>query len=214
MIIAVFSDVHANLPALEAFVAATRDTADSYLCLGDVVDFGPWNDECLEAVHSLPGIMFLEGNHERLFNGDDSVAREIPLVQDFFRASSRFFSRRDLIAALPQEYSLGSFVCTHTIDSVRVYPDTQIEVDRDYMIGHSHHAFIVERGSHTIVNPGSVGQNRRFIDVASYALYDVETRQATLCEEKYPFELLLSELKARKYPQNCIDYYAGKQRRN
>jgi predicted phosphodiesterase len=214
VIVAVFSDVHANLPALDSFIAATRCTADAYLCLGDVVNYGPWNDECLEAVHSLPGIVLLEGNHERLFNGVDPIAREKSLVQDFFCHSSRFFSRRDLIAALPHDYRLGTFVCTHTIDGDRVYPDTQIEVGHDYIVGHTHHQFAIERFSHTIVNAGSVGQNRRCINVISYALYDTQTGRVTLCGEKYRFDLFLSELEARKYPQNCIDYYARKPRQN
>jgi predicted phosphodiesterase len=214
MIVAVFSDVHANLPALESFIAATRGKADAYLCLGDVVNYGPWNDECLEAVHSLPGSILLEGNHERLFNGDDPIAGENRLVQDFSHQSTRFFSRRDLIATLPRHYQLGSFFCAHTIDGVRVYPDTQIEIGQDYMVGHTHHQFVIARSAHTIVNPGSVGQNRRFIDAACYALYDSETGQTTLYEETYPFDLFLSELKARRYPQNCIDYYADKPRRS
>ena len=178
------------------------------------MNYGPWNDDCLEAVHALPGIVLLEGNHERLFNGVDPIASEKSLVRDFFRQSSRFFSRRDLIAALPHDYRLGTFVCTHTIDRNRVYPDTQIKVGYDYMVGHTHHQFVIERSSHTIVNPGSVGQNRRCINVISYALYDTQTGRVTLCEEKYRFDLFLSELEARKYPQNCVDYYARKPRHN
>ena len=212
--VAVFSDVHANLPALDAFLAATRATADAYLCLGDVVNYGPWNDESLEAVTALPGCVLLEGNHERLFNGTEPVTREIPLVQDFYASSVRFFSRRDLIAGLPQEHMLGTFLCTHTIQGARIFPDTSIAVERDYMLGHSHHQFMIERSSHVIVNPGSVGQNRRCIDVAEYALYDSETRRIQLCEAQYSGDLFLSELRSRNYPQSCIEYYSRKPRRS
>ena len=72
---AVFSDVHANLPALERFVDQTRAEVDAYICLGDVVNYGPWNDECLDLVISLPGIVYIEGNHERLFCGTRAAAR-------------------------------------------------------------------------------------------------------------------------------------------
>ena len=60
--VAVFSDVHGNLPALEVFVKSTRGQVDMYVCLGDVVDYGPWNDECLEMTMGLPNIVLLEGN--------------------------------------------------------------------------------------------------------------------------------------------------------
>ncbi len=64
------------------------------------------------------------------------------------------------------------------------------------------------------MNPGSVGQNRRCIDLASYALLDTETGRFTFCEEPYPLDLFLAELRTRRYPQACIDYYAKKPRRS
>ena len=91
MIIAILSDVHGNLPALEKFVQRTRPIADSYLCLGDVVNYGPWNDECLELIHSLPGIVFIEGNHERLFLGTEPIQDEIALVREFYAHSMKYF---------------------------------------------------------------------------------------------------------------------------
>src|SRR6266568_7168235 len=67
LIVAVFGDVHANLPALETFLGQVEGHVDAYLCLGDVVNYGPWNDECLERITALPEVTLLEGNHERLF---------------------------------------------------------------------------------------------------------------------------------------------------
>ena len=71
MRLAIFSDVHGNLPALELFVADTERVVDGYVCLGDVVNYGPWSDECVELVCSLPNIIYLEGNHERMFLGEE-----------------------------------------------------------------------------------------------------------------------------------------------
>lgn len=212
MLVAVFSDVHANLPALERFVAATRPVADAFLCLGDVVDYGPWNDECLELVHSLPGIVLLEGNHERLFRGVDPIEQEMPLVRDFFHHSVRHFSRRDLIAELPLAWELGPFLCTHTIDGRKIYPDTELAVENHFIIGHTHHQFRIERTGRTIVNCGSIGQNRSCIDELCYALYDTSSGKLTLHREQYPVEVFLHELAVRGYPQGCIDYYLSKRR--
>src|SRR5512136_1600072 len=85
MLVAILSDIHANLPALEKFVASTQGVAEAYICLGDVINYGPWNDECLELLYSLPNVVVLEGNHERLFLGADQIADELPLVQAFYR---------------------------------------------------------------------------------------------------------------------------------
>src|ERR1039458_6931233 len=70
MIVALFSDVHGNLPALELFLSKMEGVADRFICLGDVVDYGPWNDECLERIAQLPNVSMPEGNHERLFLGE------------------------------------------------------------------------------------------------------------------------------------------------
>lgn len=212
MIIAVFSDLHANLPALERFVEETSGVAERYICLGDVVNYGPWNDECLERVTALPGVVYLQGNHERLFLGEEEIGREIPLVQDFFTASSRSFTRRDLVRDLPLRSELGPFTFTHTIGehNQRIYPDTQIEPDRDHVIGHSHHQFIIERAGKTIVNPGSLGQNRKRVDRMSYALLDTDGYRFELRESAYDFDRLVAEMRARDYPPACIDYYLRK----
>jgi len=213
MKVAIFSDVHGNLAALERFVQATRHSVDSYLCLGDVVNYGPWNDECLEIVRQLPGITLLEGNHERLFLSAEDLDNELPLVRDFYRHSRPFFSRSDLIAGLPRQINLGIFECSHTIEGRTIYPDTAIAIGRDHIIGHSHHQFQVERSGFRIVNPGSVGQNRRWIDMVDYATFDTATGDVHLHSIPYDLDQFLTELRQRGYPEQCIEYYAGKPRK-
>lgn len=204
---------HARQPAgLEEFVRLTRGTADAYLCLGDTVNYGPWNDECLDLIGALPGVVTLEGNHERLFRGDDDIAQEPDLVRAFYRCSVRSFTRRDALEGLAASYELGTFACVHTIGSLRIYRDTALTVDRNYFVGHTHYQFEVERGGHRVVNPGSVGQNRKDIRFVNYALYDPEADQVRLCQAPYRWELFVNELVARAYPQRCVDYYLGKLR--
>jgi len=49
MRIAIFSDIHANLEALEAVLAdAEAQGCDSYICLGDVVGYNADPAACLE----------------------------------------------------------------------------------------------------------------------------------------------------------------------
>jgi len=210
---AVFSDVHANLPALERFIELTRPEVDAYICLGDVVNYGPWNDECLDLVTALPGIVYVEGNHERLFRGDESVSEEIPLVQAFFEHSFESFTRREAIESLPVEFETGGFCFTHTLDDQKIFADSEVTFSRDYFIGHSHHQFQIERGGHTLINCGSVGQNRKLIDLSHYAMFDTDTGVVELRESTFDFEAFMNELRARKYPQHCIEYYAKKSRR-
>ena len=68
--IAVFSDVHGNLPALESLLKAIDAShPDTILCLGDLVDFAPWPNEVIEIIRSR-NICTVMGNHdERIANG-------------------------------------------------------------------------------------------------------------------------------------------------
>ncbi|QNK63884.1 metallophosphoesterase [Pedobacter sp. PAMC26386] len=71
-LIAIFSDVHGNLPALRTVLNDIKKRkADQVYCLGDLVDFAPWTNEVIETIKSLK-ISCLMGNHdERIaFNHD------------------------------------------------------------------------------------------------------------------------------------------------
>ena len=214
MKVAVFGDVHGNLIALQRFVEATAGRADAYLCLGDVVNYGPWNNECVDLILSLPGIQILEGNHEKLFRGDVSLEREIPLVQVFYRHSRPLFSReRFLTRGLLDQVDLGIYRCTHTIDDKKIYADTPIEVDRHYMIGHTHHQYQIERSGFTIVNPGSIGQNRKYIDSVDFLILDTAGGEIQFESIPYDVDSFVAELSRRGYPKQCIRYYTDKARK-
>jgi len=214
MKVAVFSDVHGNLIALETFVRSTQGMADTYLCLGDVVNYGPYNDECLDIVWQLPGIAVLEGNHERLFLGEEDLDHELPLVKDFYYHSKAFFSREDLITGLPRHSRLGPFKCQHTIGTQSIYPDTSLDIECDHMVGHTHHQFQIESSGYVLVNPGSVGQNRKWINMVDYLILDTESGKIQMYSVPYDVDLFLSELRQRHYPEQCIAYYADKPRKD
>ena len=64
MRIALFSDIHANLPALEAFFkdVETRDT-DAIYCLGDLVGYNIWPNEVVDEIRKR-GIPTIAGNYD------------------------------------------------------------------------------------------------------------------------------------------------------
>jgi diadenosine tetraphosphatase ApaH/serine/threonine PP2A family protein phosphatase len=70
MRVAVVSDIHSNLHALEAVLAAVdADAPDELWCLGDLVGYGPRPNECCAAVESRASIC-LAGNHDLAVRGD------------------------------------------------------------------------------------------------------------------------------------------------
>lgn len=64
MQIAVFSDVHANLPALEEVLKGIAwQQPDSVYCLGDLVNQNVWNNEVVELIRKK-NIPVVKGNHD------------------------------------------------------------------------------------------------------------------------------------------------------
>ncbi len=65
MRLAVFSDIHGNLEALEAFITdAAGRSVDHYICLGDIVGYGANPGDCFDRMDSLPNLRTLLGNHD------------------------------------------------------------------------------------------------------------------------------------------------------
>lgn len=56
------SDIHANLPALQA-VLNDLSNYDAVWCLGDLVGYGPNPNECIEQIKELPNLCVV-GNHD------------------------------------------------------------------------------------------------------------------------------------------------------
>jgi len=68
MKIAIFTDVHANLPALEAALAAIDQLGcDLIVHTGDAIAIGPHPAECLERLQQLPHKRLIMGNHDAWF---------------------------------------------------------------------------------------------------------------------------------------------------
>jgi putative phosphoesterase len=64
MKIALFSDIHANLPALEAFFASIdKQKPDSIYCLGDLVGYNIWPNEVINEIRKR-GIPTIAGNYD------------------------------------------------------------------------------------------------------------------------------------------------------
>ena len=65
MRIALFSDIHANLPALEACLKSIEDQApDAIYCLGDLVGYNIWANEVINEIRKR-GIPTIAGNYDQ-----------------------------------------------------------------------------------------------------------------------------------------------------
>jgi predicted phosphodiesterase len=172
----ILSDVHGNLHALHAVLRASADDrVDRYLCLGDLVGYGPFPNECVAAVAELDAVC-VAGNHDLLALGALSDARSGPLARQttpWTRAALHDDTRRYL-AALPLRARADGVVLAHgSLDDPERYvrsPETAdalldrvADEDPDARVlalGHTHHAWAYAGGAGTLLRPRATGSVR------------------------------------------------------
>lgn len=190
MRIAIISDVHANLAALESI----QEPYDLLLCLGDLVDYGP---QPREAVHWVKerALRVVRGNHDHAL-AYDADCRCAPVMREASVTTRQWHSRllssegKDYLRGLPitdrVEIAGASFHLAHASPGGDLYdyhivPAASDKTLRDQitgihadfiLLGHTHLPMMRTLGATTIVNPGSVGQPRHGDPRASYAIWE------------------------------------------
>ena len=204
----IYSDVHGNLPAFESILQEAGH-CDGHICLGDLVNYGPWSNECVDLAISLPNSVFIKGNHE-----DDFINGFYPgnnsLVQNFFSQTFPKFERTEIIAKFINNYVLGDFLCQHTLNNRNIYPDSELILEENYIIGHSHYQFKIQNNNYILFNAGSVGQNRQYINVACFLIFDTETNKIEMKSTSYNLNFLLDKMEVLGYSEECVQYYKKK----
>ncbi|ADQ79099.1 metallophosphoesterase [Paludibacter propionicigenes WB4] len=215
MKILIFGDVHGNLIALERLVKLEQSQVDFFVCHGDIVNYGPWTNECVRLLNDIPNVFVLKGNHEKYFidgfyDGTNIVARA-----SFEKCYASF--DKSLVKVLDQyenQFQIDDFIIRHTIENRYIYANTNIadlKIDCNYIIGHSHQQFEGELNDYKLYNTGSLGQNRQFINKSCYLILNTDTKKVEFKSYIFDIKKVINEMKVQNYPQICIDYYLSKQ---
>ncbi len=214
MRLAVFADIHGNLPALEAALQEIADEAvDGILVAGDMVA-GP---EPREVVNRLRGIKcwMIRGNNEnyllRYFDGSAPDYYYTSQQWAFMNWNYQRFDRETLefLASLPEKRSLrltGTDAICMVHGSPRnnaelVYPDKDIslldialsQVPEPVLIfGHTHLAWQLRRNGRLAFNPGSLCGQFIGKPCGGYAIlsWDGSRWRAELRELNYDIDLI------------------------
>jgi predicted phosphodiesterase len=233
MRIAVLSDIHGNLPALEAVLAALRPY-DAIWQLGDVVGYGPQPNEVVALLASEKAVG-VRGNHDSAavgeldtdaFNDDARTAIEWTMgeLKD---------TTRDWLTALERRKELEGFTLVHgsprdpTWEYVYAVSVARANMNRfttaNCLVGHTHVPLVYRQaGSKTepwlprdgselvfderraLINPGSVGQPRDGDRRASGMLLDTEQMRATWHRVEYPVDAVQQLMEKAGLPKRLV----------
>lgn len=216
MILTIFGDVHGNIVALEKMFELEKTQTDFFVCHGDVVNYGPWTNDCVAFLQNIPNIKLLKGNHENYFiDGNYDGKNEI--AKAFFEHCYANFDSNlvPIITNYETIFDVNNFSIQHTVNNQYIFADTDISnllIEKNYIIGHSHQQFEREDKSFKIFNTGSLGQNRQFINQSCYLKLDTETGKVEFKNFIHNIDLVINQMKSDKYPQICMDYYLSKNR--
>lgn len=182
--IAVISDVHANLEALEAVLRQVRGM-DLY-CLGDLVDYGASPNEVVEMVQKEAKAVVM-GNHDlAAVTGDTSLFNARAVISSKWTAKTLTVANMDYLRNLPRDWkSTVATVPTYFAhgspdDQMWEYvdPSTHHDLFGHYLtklgvgligLGHTHVPYVWRDETGVVFNPGSVGQPRDGDPRASWA---------------------------------------------
>jgi diadenosine tetraphosphatase ApaH/serine/threonine PP2A family protein phosphatase len=238
MRVAVISDIHANLHALEAVVEAVQAEApDEIWCLGDLVGYGPEPNACCEWAAASTQLC-LAGNHDLGVLGvldlDDfspDAAAAATWTREILSGGARAYLEE--LAPSAQRDGVGLYHASPR-DPVWEYVLTW-EAARDAihesgtdltLVGHSHVplAILDGRGSigghaaggtevdlvggRWLLNPGSVGQPRDGDPEAAWLLLDLDARHASFRRTAYDIARTQAEIRERGLPEALAERLA------
>ena len=214
--LALLSDIHGNLPDLEAVAADIRERRpDMVYVLGDMVHGCPWSAEVLTLVASL-GWPMLMGNH------DDAVLQlGTPRMEARYAVRARYptlwWAREHLtdidlamLAELPEAcvppvqtspqlrlfHGLpGNFFAGFRPDSPETWITKRLApVDEPTVVaGHTHYPMVRRVGRWQVINTGSVGMPYDGIAQASYAWLEStkDGWRASVCRVPYDIKTVV-----------------------
>jgi predicted phosphodiesterase len=228
--VAIVSDIHGNLHALEAVLEAIdRDAPDAIWCLGDLVGYGPRPNRCCALVAERADFCLI-GNHDLAVLGrldlDDfqpdaalSARWTAAALEDEPRAyleSLEPSGEREgigLFHASPRD-PIWEYVLSPDVGAASMAATSQDVV----LVGHSHVALrygvsdgtllpspggteLELRDGRWLLNPGSIGQPRDTDPRAAWMLLDLEARRASYRRVEYDVAKTQQEIRDRGLPE-------------
>lgn len=153
MRLGIFSDVHSNLPALEATIRAyEKERIERYVCLGDVVGYGARPQDCADHVRRLASVTIL-GNHDAAVAGRMDYSYYYDAARHALDLHVTWLSEENIewLRSIPYEHreqdlsfchgspvNLEEFEYIFSVDQAQALLGCYEDLARVTFIGHSH----------------------------------------------------------------------------
>ena len=230
--IALISDIHGNLPALEAVLDdASRGKADAIWNLGDMLGYAPFPNEVLATLRRVEAVNLIgnydlkvlefpqkaakwkgkkapakyrgfQWNHARLAKDNIAFLKTLP------EQARRSVGDLDALLVHGSPASIDELLNSNT--SPARFRELARMAEADLVAcGHSHEPFMRRVGKMSFVNPGSVGRPEGGDPRASYAFltFSDGAVQAELRRVPYDIERVVRAVHAAELPEDYIEVF-------
>ncbi|MEA2236554.1 MAG: hypothetical protein QOC81_1278 [Thermoanaerobaculia bacterium] len=217
MLVALISDIHANLDALKAVMDAIPDV-DRILCCGDIVGYYDKPNEVCALLRNRD-VHCIRGNHDAYVLGalvPDATRRQAYRT-DWTREVLEK-DHLDWLRGLPVELSFAESGTTLRMrhaspwdEETYLYRDAtaalarlNLEPGEILAVGHTHYPLHIPAGDGWLLNPGSVGQPRDRDPRSCYALLDLETNSVEHHRVSYDVSAMQQRLAEQDWDPKMI----------
>jgi len=220
MIIGIYADLHANLPALDAMQLAAGHV-DQWVALGDSVGLYPEVNEVLDwqRQHS---VMYVRGDHEEALFGGSELAGSFTGTESI-KKQSQIISAENLniLSGLPS-------VCDFESDGLRIcathflspeshiagskYAIDMLLLEKKYegydfvFFGHTHLQTVLYGRNTIFINPGSAGFPVDVERRCSIVLLDTVRRCFDFIRFDYDTDRLIRTVEVSGYNHKLVSY--------
>lgn len=216
MKVAILSDIHGNIDALNAVLNMAKEhQVDQLLILGDFVGYYYYPNLVLDAL-STWNCQMIKGNHEEILEQLDLNQVDTEIIQKKYGIGHKValdkltLSQKKFLFALPNSKSiiiegLRILMChgSNFDKDYYLYPNEESStldkcVSKDYdfiFVGHSHYPFVRSKEGTTLVNSGSVGQSRLVGGIANWVILHTNNQSVQFMNTQYNSSAMISEIK-------------------
>lgn len=223
MRIAITSDIHANLPALERFLEKAR--FDFWVDLGDSIGYCPFPSQTLEILRQECDNKIL-GDHEdhclrESYSRLNRYAREALIKTRGMLNEEDLDYLRSLKREIDFEIKGRKFLMVHGSPKdplwEYVFPDRKQRIkvilkerEEDFLLlGHTHIPCVTTEENTTLINPGSLGQPRDGNQSPSYCV--LEGDSVEIKRFSYNIDKTAEKIKEEGFPEFLAErLYSGK----
>lgn len=225
MKIAFFSDIHGNIYTFREFIKYIhKNKIQLSVFCGDIFGYYYYQNEIIDVLRSRKDIICTLGNHDKIFL--DIIDNKVDEKEYAYKYGNTYHNIRSKISKENVEYLKAIPHCLKLqYDSInvgvfhgtpedylngRLYPDGNIKNENlytqyDYVIlGHTHHKLVRYIKDTTIINPGSLGQQRDGKG-CSFVVMDTISKTFTFEVIDYDIDDLVMDIKRNNDDEKFIE---------